>query len=65
MEALSVDGASGREAAFRVFAPEVSADAMLAERLLRADDAARLVDEPGRELVIETDSQVLVWAFRG
>jgi redox-sensitive bicupin YhaK (pirin superfamily) len=38
--------------------------AMLGERLLERDDAARLVDEPGRPVTAETDSHLVVWAFR-
>ena len=37
--------------------------AMLGERLLETDDAARLVDEGGRTLTAETDSHLVVWSF--
>lgn len=37
---------------------------MLGERLLEDGDAARLVDEGGRTLTAETDSHLVVWAFR-
>jgi quercetin 2,3-dioxygenase len=37
---------------------------MLGERLLEPDDAARLLDEPGRRVTAEADSHVVVWAFR-
>ena len=36
---------------------------MLGERLLQDGDAARLVDEGGRDLRAETDSHVVVWSF--
>jgi quercetin 2,3-dioxygenase len=39
--------------------------AMLGERLLEPGDAARLVDEGGRELTAEVEGQVLVWTFAG
>jgi serine/threonine-protein kinase len=42
----AVDGASGREAAFRVFAPEVSADAMLADRLRALAPALKRLQHP-------------------
>ncbi len=38
-------------------------EVMLAERRLEDGDAARLVDEGGRELVGEARAQVLVWAL--
>ena len=38
-------------------------EVMLAERRLQDGDAARLVDEGGRELVGEERAQVLVWAL--
>jgi redox-sensitive bicupin YhaK (pirin superfamily) len=37
--------------------------AMLGERRLEPGDAARLVDEGGREITAEVEGQVLVWAF--
>ena len=36
---------------------------MLGERLLEAGDAARLLDEGGRTLAAETDTQLVVWSF--
>ena len=36
---------------------------MLGERRLEPGDAARLVDEGGREVTVEVEGQVLVWAF--
>ena len=36
---------------------------MLAERRLQDGDAARLVDEGGRDLLGEERAQVLVWAL--
>jgi len=40
-----------------------SGSAMLAERLLEEDDAARLVDEGGRAITAEEEAQVVVWSF--
>ncbi|MET0998251.1 MAG: pirin family protein [Marmoricola sp.] len=42
-----------------------SGQVMLAERRLQDGDAARLVDEGGRDLVGEERAQVLVWALPG
>ncbi|MCU0248926.1 MAG: serine/threonine protein kinase [Vicinamibacterales bacterium] len=42
----AVDGASGKEAAFRVFAREVSADAMLADRLRAMAPALKKLQHP-------------------
>jgi serine/threonine-protein kinase len=42
----AVDGASGREAAFRIFAREVSADAMLADRLRAMAPALKKLQHP-------------------
>ena len=42
-----------------------SGSVMLAERLLTDDDSARLVDEGGRTLTAEAETQVVVWSFRG
>jgi eukaryotic-like serine/threonine-protein kinase len=42
----AVDGASGKEAAFRVFAREVSADAMLADRLRAMSPALKKLQHP-------------------
>ncbi len=36
---------------------------MLGERLLGPGDAARLVDEGGRQVRAEQDAQLAVWAF--
>jgi quercetin 2,3-dioxygenase len=41
-----------------------SGQAMLGERLLEPEDAARLRDESGRPIIAETDAQLVVWAFR-
>lgn len=38
--------------------------AMLGERLLEPGDAARLLDEGGRGVTAEDDTQLVVWAFR-
>ena len=38
-------------------------EAMLGERVLAADDAARLTDEGGRDVTAETDSHLVVWSF--
>jgi redox-sensitive bicupin YhaK (pirin superfamily) len=37
---------------------------MLGERLLEAGDAARLLDEGGRQVTAEGDAQLVVWTFR-
>jgi redox-sensitive bicupin YhaK (pirin superfamily) len=37
--------------------------ALLGERTLASGDAARLLDEGGREVVAEEDSQLVVWGF--
>jgi redox-sensitive bicupin YhaK (pirin superfamily) len=37
---------------------------MLGERLLEPGDAARLLDEGGRDVTAEEDSQLVAWAFR-
>lgn len=37
---------------------------MLGERLLEPGDAARLLDEGGRGVTAEDDTQLVVWAFR-
>ncbi len=37
--------------------------AMLGERLLEPGDAARLLDEGGRPLSVETDAELVVWSF--
>ncbi|MBV9832471.1 MAG: pirin family protein [Marmoricola sp.] len=37
--------------------------AMLGERLLEPGDAARLLDEGGRPLTVETDAELVVWSF--
>ena len=42
----AVDGASGKEAAFRMFAREVSADAMLADRLRAMSPALKKLQHP-------------------
>jgi serine/threonine-protein kinase len=42
----AVDGASGKEAAFRLFAREVSADAMLADRLRAMSPALKKLQHP-------------------
>jgi quercetin 2,3-dioxygenase len=39
-------------------------EVMVGERLLEADDAARLRDEPGRPVTAESDSHLVVWSFR-
>jgi quercetin 2,3-dioxygenase len=39
-------------------------EVMVGERLLEPTDAARLRDEPGRPVTAETDSHLVVWAFR-
>lgn len=36
---------------------------LLGERLLRPGDAARLLDEGGREVTAEEDTQLVVWGF--
>ncbi|MEO5652576.1 MAG: pirin family protein [Marmoricola sp.] len=38
-------------------------EVLLGERVLHAGDAGRLLEEGGRELTAETDSQLLVWSF--
>ena len=42
----------------------VSGRAMLGERLLEPGDAARLVDEGGRHVTAEEDTELVAWAFR-
>jgi len=55
----AVDSASGREAAFRVFSRDVSADAMLADRLRAMAPALKKLQHPSRSRKLKGYTEIV------